>query len=482
MRLVRHLLAITVCGVVINAAWHVEAQLGVFASSQEDGLPAADARAVVENEPLGLHPVTEELRMTSIRDVAPAVSGTGGTSGTSGTDESRDHHVKRQGYVGIRTMRIHPQPNLRHATANYEAFSPMSATHGAAIRQALSLPLGRAFDFQQASLHDVIGRLQKELNIPVIADNRLVTDNDVTIEAMSFTRKLEGLSLRSALRALLGENDLTYIIRDDALVITTKEIAYHDLAVRSYPIPRTISLRSIASLLESMISFETWEAQGGAGQMKAMEEEWMLVISQTEEVHDAIEGFLARIVDGDLSAAPPGTTIDPTAVATRIHAVRDEKVLQELQQKLRAMCNAALGAAGDPDATVSTLAGKLVVQSRKRSFHVYATEVIQSINGIDVLSVDYFGFGGAATALTPTQVGGSGLGGISGGLCWVAREVYGTHDLRWVAFRSWMLDRAPIWLRDGYAAHGEAFANWLRHRPLAKTTVRRLMDAIVAID
>lgn len=71
-----------------------------------------------------------------------------------------------------------------------------------------------------------------------------------------------------------------------------------------------------------------------------------------------------------------------------------------------------------------------------------------------------------------------GMGGM--GMCWVAREVYGATDPRWLLFRSWLQTDAPRWLHDLYAAHGEAFAAWIHGRPLVKSGLRTLMDRAIA--
>lgn len=97
-----------------------------------------------------------------------------------------------------------------------------------------------------------------------------------------------------------------------------------------------------------------------------------------------------------------------------------------------------------------------------------------------------FGAGGIGAAPQTTgggmQNGGMGIGGAQGGnpFCWVAREVYGAHDPRWVEFRTWMTVDAPRWLRDGYVAHGETFADWIHDRPVARRIVRVGMDAAIA--
>ena len=77
-------------------------------------------------------------------------------------------------------------------------------------------------------------------------------------------------------------------------------------------------------------------------------------------------------------------------------------------------------------------------------------------------------------------MGGMGGGGMGmGGFCWVAREVYGVDDPRWMTFRAWMKSEAPAWLHDLYAAEGERFAAWLHDRPQAKAVVRGMMDAVI---
>jgi polysaccharide export outer membrane protein len=84
---------------------------------------------------------------------------------------------------------------------------------------------------------------------------------------------------------------------------------------------------------------------------------------------------------------------------------------------------------------------------------------------------------GAQTVYTFQR--GANFGG-GGNICWVAREVYGEENPSWLLFRAWLLTEAPIWLRDTYATHGEAFAAWIHDKPVAKLAVRTVMDTILA--
>jgi hypothetical protein len=76
--------------------------------------------------------------------------------------------------------------------------------------------------------------------------------------------------------------------------------------------------------------------------------------------------------------------------------------------------------------------------------------------------------------------GGMGGGGMGMGMCWVAREVYGPANPRWLIFRGWLLSEAPTWLVDLYAAHGEDFAAWIHDKPALKAMLRLLMDCAIA--
>ena len=73
--------------------------------------------------------------------------------------------------------------------------------------------------------------------------------------------------------------------------------------------------------------------------------------------------------------------------------------------------------------------------------------------------------------------GGKGLAAL--GFCWVAREVYGVTDSRWLVFRDFVLHEAPVWFRDLYAAYGERFARFISDKPRIKSLIKSAMDVVV---
>ena len=60
--------------------------------------------------------------------------------------------------------------------------------------------------------------------------------------------------------------------------------------------------------------------------------------------------------------------------------------------------------------------------------------------------------------------------------CWVAREVYGIENPKWLEFREWMLNDAPSWLRNLYLKYGERTAKFISNKPRIKSIIRKWMN------
>lgn len=73
--------------------------------------------------------------------------------------------------------------------------------------------------------------------------------------------------------------------------------------------------------------------------------------------------------------------------------------------------------------------------------------------------------------------GGFGALASAGVFCWVAREVYGIENPKWLQFREWMLTKASENLRNYYIKHGEKIAKSIRNKPRIKAIIRKWMDS-----
>ncbi len=63
--------------------------------------------------------------------------------------------------------------------------------------------------------------------------------------------------------------------------------------------------------------------------------------------------------------------------------------------------------------------------------------------------------------------------------CWIAREVYGESNPKWMMFREWLFNKAPEWFKLWYLINGEQVAEWLKDKPEMKAKIRLFMDSKV---
>ncbi|MCP4464168.1 MAG: hypothetical protein GY819_15360, partial [Planctomycetaceae bacterium] len=87
------------------------------------------------------------------------------------------------------------------------------------------------FDFFETRFEDVLAELTDDYNVQVVLDES-AADNNLDEETL-ITRKLENISLRSALRIILGPYQCTYVIKDEVLKIVSSDAA---LDVENMPI------------------------------------------------------------------------------------------------------------------------------------------------------------------------------------------------------------------------------------------------------
>jgi general secretion pathway protein D len=114
---------------------------------------------------------------------------------------------------------------------NASAYRPSAGE--AKINQALKETT--SIDFQNEPLADVIDYLKAKHGIEIQLDNQALTDAAIGPSA-PVTRSAKGIRLRSALRLLLDDLGLTWVVHDDVLMITTKERADTDLTTRVYDV------------------------------------------------------------------------------------------------------------------------------------------------------------------------------------------------------------------------------------------------------
>ena len=154
-------------------------------------------------------------------------------------------------------------------------------------------------EFADTPLSDVVDYIKNKHEIEIQLDSKGLTDAAVDPSA-PVTRSVKGISLRSALRLILEEFDLTYVVQDEVLKITSKEKADEVLITQVYRLNGVVGQRGrirqtaqLIDLITSAIQPDSWGDEGGPGSIKSFRE--LLVVSQKLDVHEEIQALLMRL-------------------------------------------------------------------------------------------------------------------------------------------------------------------------------------------
>ena len=92
------------------------------------------------------------------------------------------------------------------------------------------------FDFIEQPLESVVNYLQERHQIIILLDTNAINAVGISIDT-PITDKRKGIALRSALKILLRDLDLTYVIQDGVLKITSLTEAENILRTETKSVP-----------------------------------------------------------------------------------------------------------------------------------------------------------------------------------------------------------------------------------------------------
>ncbi len=174
-----------------------------------------------------------------------------------------------------------------------------------AIEKAIMAGLDKhhEVDFERTPFHDVMGHLRKVADLPISVDKRALEWADQSHETpVTLTAKL---SLRAILKKINGEMGLAYVIKDEAVLITSQGRAramtvtrsYHfgDLAARMGSDPKAITSRAVLLEQAKMIVLTiqraadpySWKdnSPDAQGRITFDQLTYFFIIKQTAEFH-----------------------------------------------------------------------------------------------------------------------------------------------------------------------------------------------------
>lgn len=148
--------------------------------------------------------------------------------------------------------------------------------------------------FVELPLRDAVRQLSETHDIPIVVNSRALEEIGLSAQE-PVTLSLHGVSLRSFLRLLLRDLDLTYIIKDEVMQITTIEAAEGNLVVEMYRFAPELTEKAdkIVKALTASVVPDAWDVQGGPCTVTPIDN--VLVISATETIHEQVIEFMQKL-------------------------------------------------------------------------------------------------------------------------------------------------------------------------------------------
>lgn len=158
-------------------------------------------------------------------------------------------------------------------------------------------------DVIDVPLRETLGIVSKAAGVRIEIDRKALADVGIDPQT-PVTFGPYSMPARSLLKRMLTNHDLTYVVRDGVVLVTTPEEANAKLRTRVYPVgdllhglvPRSHQAAdhdSLIDLITGEIAPTTWEDVGGPGACTGYGE--TIVVSQIDEVQQEIERLLAAL-------------------------------------------------------------------------------------------------------------------------------------------------------------------------------------------
>jgi hypothetical protein len=162
----------------------------------------------------------------------------------------------------------------------------------AKIRQSLKEPT--VFEFIEQPLQDVLDSIKERHRIEIKLDKRALDDAGIGTDT-PVTRNLRGVSLQSALQLMLHDLDLTWIIENEVLLITTNDSALAKLETRVYDVGDLLDGAHRAKHLVEVIARSASFPEYCFNDQAITPYRNLLLIRTTQHVHAEIEDVLSQM-------------------------------------------------------------------------------------------------------------------------------------------------------------------------------------------
>lgn len=230
------------------------------------------------------------------------------------------------------------------------------------ILDALAKPT--KMEFVEIPLRDAVASLIEQHEIPIRLNEAKLIDEGVQVE-QPVTLSLDGVRLETGLNLLLRPLQLTWVIRDEVLQITTQADADAHFETRIHPIQKLLKAghdpEDLIDLLTSVVRPENWDTVGGEGTASPFMNS--LVIRQTQEIQFEIRRFLSQL-EVVAEEQEPGVAAAPT-IAVKAYATRGSDA-EELAKAILDLVEPASWESAGGEGAIRAVKGALLVKNTRK--------------------------------------------------------------------------------------------------------------------
>ncbi|HBI43077.1 MAG TPA: hypothetical protein DDY78_09515 [Planctomycetales bacterium] len=180
--------------------------------------------------------------------------------------------------------------------------SQLTATERAILK---SLDARITVDATDQRFGGMIDFFQKQMAQTIVLDKPSLDDLNINNESTTVSLHLDKVSTRTALKKMLADLGLTYIIKDETIFVTTPAKAKENLTVRTYYVGDLVpqydlrfgssigqlqalqTINQLVNMVQNNIDKDSWEANGkeGGGTIVFSPPTMSLIVKQSAEVH-----------------------------------------------------------------------------------------------------------------------------------------------------------------------------------------------------
>ena len=185
-------------------------------------------------------------------------------------------------------------------------------SQGASARKLIEVALGKetSIDIDDGTLLDAIRQLHETAGVNIAVDRLAIEEEGGSVDA-KVSINVSGVSLRSVLKLLLSPLNLTVLIEDEVLKVTSKQQAEGRQPVVVYRVSDLVEQNAVGApnfdelirLITTVVEPESWQEVGGIGSVATNLPTSSLVIRQTQRGHEEIQQLFAALRNWTKSAS-----------------------------------------------------------------------------------------------------------------------------------------------------------------------------------